>query len=227
MEMVHCEMALLSPETSPPGRKYIGRGQLMRIQWGPRYWPSSASRSQPASSRSFTYAPTIDHAYDSVSYLRTEVPFGWLVHNMHYWGANIMVVLVALHMMRVYIWGAYKSQLTWLIGIGLLVTTMALTFTGAPMIWDMKGFWAGEVGTSITGTAPVFGGIMKTILRGGETMGQLTLTRFFAIHIVILVPALVFPDRSACSVIPHNRYRRVMEQGKEETDRSVLAGPGL
>lgn len=140
----------------------------------------------------FYFAPTIDHAYDSVSYLRTEVPFGWLVHNMHYWGANIMVVLVALHMMRVYIWGAYKSQLTWLIGIGLLVTTMALTFTGTPLIWDMKGYWAGEVGSSITGTTPVVGGIMKTILRGGETMGQLTLTRFFAIHIVILVPALFF-----------------------------------
>jgi len=140
----------------------------------------------------FYFAPTIDHAYDSVSYLRTEVPFGWLVHNLHYWGANIMVVLVALHMMRVYIWGAYKSQLTWLIGIGLLVTTMALTFTGAPLIWDMKGYWAGEVGSSITGTAPVFGGIMKKILRGGETMGQLTLTRFSAIHIVILVPALFF-----------------------------------
>ena len=140
----------------------------------------------------FYYVPTIDHAYDSVSYLRTEVPFGWLVHNMHYWGANIMVVLVALHMVRVYIWGGYKTQLTWLIGIGLLVTTMALTFTGAPLIWDMKGFWAGEVGSSITGTAPVFGPIMKTILRGGETMGQLTLSRFFAIHIVILVPALLF-----------------------------------
>ena len=140
----------------------------------------------------FYFAPTIDHAYDSVSYLRTEVPFGWLIHNMHYWGANIMVVLVALHMLRVYIWGAYKSQLTWLIGIGLLITTMALTFTGTPLIWDMKGYWAGEVGSSITGTAPVFGGIMKAILRGGETMGQLTLTRFFAIHIVILVPALLF-----------------------------------
>ena len=140
----------------------------------------------------FYYVPTIDHAYDSVSYLRTEVPFGWLVHNLHYWGANIMVVLVALHMVRVYIWGAYKTQLTWLIGIGLLVTTMALTFTGAPLIWDMKGYWAGEVGSSITGTAPVFGPIMKTILRGGETMGQLTLSRFFAIHIVILVPALFF-----------------------------------
>src|SRR5512140_647350 len=111
------------------------------------------------------YVPTIDHAYDSISYLRTEVAFGWLVHNLHYWGANIMVVLVALHMIRVYIWGAYKTQLTWLIGVGLLITTMALTFTGAPLIWDMKGFWAGEVGSSITGTAPVFGPIMKTILR--------------------------------------------------------------
>ena len=140
----------------------------------------------------FYYVPSIDHAYDSVSYLRIEVPFGWLVHSMHYWGANVMVVLVALHMVRVYMWGAYKSQLTWLIGIGLLMTTMALTFTGAPLIWDMKGYWAAEVGSSITGTAPVLGPILKIILRGGETMGQLTLSRFFAIHIVILVPALLF-----------------------------------
>jgi ubiquinol-cytochrome c reductase cytochrome b subunit len=139
----------------------------------------------------FYYVPTIDHAYDSVSYLRTEVPFGWLIHNLHYWGANIMVVLVALHMVRVYIWGGYKTQLTWLIGIGLLIMTMALTFTGAPLIWDMKGYWAGEVGTSITGTTPVFGGVMKTILRGGESMGQLTLSRFFAIHIGILLPFLL------------------------------------
>jgi quinol-cytochrome oxidoreductase complex cytochrome b subunit len=87
----------------------------------------------------FYYVPTTDHAYDSVSYLRTQVPFGWLVHNVHYWGANAMVLLVALHMMRVYIWGAYKTQLTWLIGVTLLLTTMALSFTGAPLIWDMKG----------------------------------------------------------------------------------------
>jgi ubiquinol-cytochrome c reductase cytochrome b subunit len=140
----------------------------------------------------FYYVPTTDHAYNSVSYLRTRVPFGWLVHNMHYWGANAMVFLVALHMLRVYIWGAYKTQLTWLIGVALLLTTMALSFTGAPLIWDQRGFWAGEVGSSITGTVPVVGGLLKTILRGGETMGQLALSRFFALHIGIFIPALFF-----------------------------------
>jgi len=139
----------------------------------------------------FYYVPAVDHAYDSVGYLRTEVPFGWLVHNMHFWGANLMVVLVALHMVRVYIWGGYKTQLTWLIGVGLLIMTMAMTFTGAPLIWDQKGYWSGEVGSSITGTAPVFGGIMKTILRGGETMGQPALSRFFVIHIALIIPALL------------------------------------
>jgi ubiquinol-cytochrome c reductase cytochrome b subunit len=138
----------------------------------------------------FYYVPTTDHAYNSVSYLRTQVPFGWLVHNMHYWGANAMVFLVALHMVRVYIWGAYKTQLTWLIGIALLLTTMALSFTGAPLIWDQRGFWAGEVGSSITGTVPIAGGVLKTILRGGEVMGQLSLSRFFALHIGIFIPAL-------------------------------------
>ena len=139
----------------------------------------------------FYYVPTVDHAYDSVNYLRTEVPFGWLIHNMHYWGAQAMVLLVALHMMRVYVWGAYKkTPLTWFVGIGLLLTTMAISFTGAPLIWDQAGYWAGEVGSSIAGEVPVVGDLMKITLRGGEIMGQLALSRFFAFHIGVFVPVL-------------------------------------
>jgi ubiquinol-cytochrome c reductase cytochrome b subunit len=139
----------------------------------------------------FYYVPTVDHAYDSVSYLRTEVPFGWLIHNMHYWGAQAMVVIAALHMARVYIWGAYKkTPLTWFFGIALVVTIMALSFTGAPLIWDQKGYWAGEVGSSIAGEVPVAGDILKIILRGSEVMGQLALSRFFAFHIAIFAPLL-------------------------------------
>ncbi len=141
----------------------------------------------------FYYVPAVDHAYDSVSYLRTEVPFGWLVHNMHYWGAQAMVLLVALHMIRVYIWGAYKkTPLTWFIGIGLVLTVMAISFTGAPLIWDQAGYWAGEVGSSIAGEVPVVGGLMKIILRGSEVMGQLALSRFFAFHVGVFVPLLAF-----------------------------------
>ncbi len=141
----------------------------------------------------FYYVPTVDHAYDSVSYLRTEVPFGWLVHNMHYWGAQAMVLLVALHMIRVYIWGSYKkTPLTWFIGIGLVLTVMAISFTGAPLIWDQAGYWAGEVGSSIAGEVPVVGDLMKMILRGSEVMGQLALSRFFAFHVGVFVPLLAF-----------------------------------
>ncbi len=139
----------------------------------------------------FYYVPTVDHAYDSVSYLRTEVPFGWLVHNMHYWGAQAMVLLVAVHMMRVYIWGAYKkSPLTWLFGIGLVLTVMAISFTGAPLIWDQAGYWAGEVGSSIAGEVPLAGDLQKIILRGGQEMGQLALSRFFVFHTWVFVPLL-------------------------------------
>ncbi|MEJ2696261.1 MAG: c-type cytochrome [Candidatus Sulfobium sp.] len=139
----------------------------------------------------FYYVPTTDHAYNSVSYLRTQVPFGWLVHNMHYWGASAMVFLVALHMVRVYTWGAYKkTPLTWFIGIALLLTTMALSFTGAPLIWDQKGYYAGEVGTSIAGEVPIIGNLLEIIMRGGQTMTQLTLSRFFAFHVGVFVPIL-------------------------------------
>ncbi|MDA8168970.1 MAG: cytochrome b N-terminal domain-containing protein [Nitrospiraceae bacterium] len=138
----------------------------------------------------FYYVPTTDHAYESVSYLRTEVPFGWLVHNMHRWGANAMVLVLALHMVQVYIWGGYKTQLTWLIGVILLLLVMGLSITGATLIWDQSGYWAGEVSTSIAGEVPLIGGLMTIIARGSPVMGQLSLSRFFAFHIWFFAPLL-------------------------------------
>lgn len=135
----------------------------------------------------FFYVPTVDHAYNSLGFLRTEVPFGWLIHNLHYWGAQVMIIVVVLHMVRVFLWGAYKKprELTWLAGVFLLLTTMGLSFTGGPLAWDQHGYWAGEVGTSIAGTTPVVGDLVKRLLRGGEEMGQLTLSRFFAMHTMV------------------------------------------
>jgi ubiquinol-cytochrome c reductase cytochrome b subunit len=140
----------------------------------------------------FYYVPTVDHAYDSLNYLRQDVPFGWLVHGLHYWGATAMVILVGLHMMRVFIWGAYKRprEVTWLLGVILLLLTAGLSFTGAPLPWDERGYWAAEVGTSIAGTVPIIGSAIRRLLRGGETMGQLTLSRFFVQHVAIL-PAIL------------------------------------
>ena len=86
----------------------------------------------------FFYVPTVGHAYISLGFLRTEVPFGWLIHNLHYWGATAMVVLVLVHMTRVYLWGAYKNprQLTWLLGVGLFLLTLGMMFSGSPLPWD-------------------------------------------------------------------------------------------
>jgi ubiquinol-cytochrome c reductase cytochrome b subunit len=141
----------------------------------------------------FYYVPTVDHAYDSVSYLRTEVPFGWLIHGLHYWGASAMIILVAVHMARVFIWGAYKRprELTWLVGISLLIFSLGMSFTGAPLPWDERGYWAAEVGTSIAGTLPFIGNLAERLLRAGEAMGQLTLSRFFMLHVALLPGTLL------------------------------------
>lgn len=136
----------------------------------------------------FYYVPSTDHAYNSVNYIRTQVPFGWLIHDLHYWGANAMIILLVVHISRVYIWGAYKKprELTWLLGVGLFFLTMGMSFTGAPLPWDELGYWALEVGTSMAGTVPGVGLALKELLRGGGTMGQLTLSRMFVIHVALL-----------------------------------------
>ncbi len=140
----------------------------------------------------FYYVPTTDNAYNSLHFLWMQVPFGWLVHGLHYWGANAMVVLVCLHLARVFIWGAYKSprELTWLLGVCLLVTVMGLSFTGGPLPWNQKAYWEAEVGTSIPGSIPLIGDWIKGIMRGGQVLGQLTLSRLFIVHTAVL-PSLL------------------------------------
>jgi ubiquinol-cytochrome c reductase cytochrome b subunit len=140
----------------------------------------------------FYYVPTTDHAYQSVMYLRQEIPFGWLIHGLHYWGSNAFVILVGLHIARVFIWGAYKKprQLIWVIGVLLVSTVLALSFIGALLPWDELGYWAAEVGTSMAGTTPVIGLFLKLLFRGGASMSQMTLSRFFILHVAIF-PAIL------------------------------------
>jgi ubiquinol-cytochrome c reductase cytochrome b subunit len=133
------------------------------------------------------YVPSISQAYDSVNFLRFQVPLGWLIHGLHFWAANAMVVLVLLHLGQVFIWGAYKKprELTWLLGVALLVGTLLAVFTGGPLVWDEKGYWAARVGSGIAGGIPLLGPWLKLWVFGGETVGQLTLSRFFFLHIAI------------------------------------------
>jgi ubiquinol-cytochrome c reductase cytochrome b subunit len=141
----------------------------------------------------FFYVPSTDHAYESLMYLRLQVPFGWLIHGLHYWAAQAFVVSVSLHVARVFLWGAYKNprQITWIMGVFLLLFVLAMTFTGPLLAWDQLGYWAAEVGTSIAGTVPWIGGFLRRLVRGGDTMGQATLSRFFIVHVAI-VPGVLF-----------------------------------
>lgn len=138
------------------------------------------------------YSPSPDHAYDSIRFIMYEVPFGAVVRGIHHWSASVMVVLVVLHMATVFVLGAYKypRELTWLVGVGLLLVTLGFAFTGYLLPWDEKAYWATVVGTAIPGTAPVLGDYLLRILRGGTELGALTLTRFYAFHVLLLPASL-------------------------------------
>jgi quinol-cytochrome oxidoreductase complex cytochrome b subunit len=138
------------------------------------------------------YTPSPDHAYDSITYIMNGVAFGWLIRGIHHWGATLMVVLVFVHMLRVFVTASFKypRELTWLIGVGLLLLTLGSGFTGYLLPWDQKSYWATTVGTQIAGTVPLIGDFILRALRGGTNLSALTLERFFSAHIWMLPAAL-------------------------------------
>ena len=140
----------------------------------------------------FFYVPTTAQAYDSLNFLRFQVPFGWLVHGLHYWAATVMVVLVLLHLIQAFLWGAFKKprELTWVLGVLLMLATLGAFFTGGPLAWDEKGFWAAKVGSGIAGGVPVLGGLARQLFFGGVTVGQLTISHLFGWH-VALIPIVI------------------------------------
>lgn len=134
------------------------------------------------------YTPSPDHAYDSIQYIMTGVRFGWLIRGMHHWGASLMVLVVFIHMLRVFVTASYKypRELTWLVGVGLLLLTLGMGFTGYLLPWNQKSYWATTVGTAIAGSPPFIGEFILKALRGGTDLSALTLSRFFAAHVWIL-----------------------------------------
>ncbi|MBI4300731.1 MAG: cytochrome b N-terminal domain-containing protein, partial [Chloroflexi bacterium] len=137
---------------------------------------------------SMNYAPSPDHAYDSIQYINNSVTFGWFVRRLHQWGASGMVVIVAAHMLRVFFMGAYKypRELTWVVGVLIFLIVMGFGFTGYLLPWDQKAYWATAVGTNVAGSLPYVGTFVLKVLRGGSDLGAVTLTRFYAIHMLIL-----------------------------------------
>ena len=116
---------------------------------------------------------------------------GYWVRGFHHWGANMMVIVVVLHMLRVFFMGSYKypRELTWFTGVFILIMVLGFSFTGYLLPWDNRAYWATQVGVRIGGSAPVLGDAIANVLRGGPALGASTLTRFYAIH-VLLLPAL-------------------------------------
>ena len=138
------------------------------------------------------YTPSPDHAYDSINYIMNGVAFGWLMRGIHHWGATLMVVVVFIHMLRVFVTASFKypRELTWLIGVGLFLLTLGMGFTGYLLPWSQQSYWATTVGTQIAGTVPFIGDVILKALRGGTDLSALTLQRFFSAHIWMLPAAL-------------------------------------
>jgi ubiquinol-cytochrome c reductase cytochrome b subunit len=133
------------------------------------------------------YSPSPDHAYEAIQYVSYNLWFGRLVRGLHHWGANAMLLLVGLHMLQSFIWGAYKRprQIIWAVGVCLLLVTFGLAFSGYLLPWDQKAYWATVVGTNIAGSIPVIGAVVRELIRGGQGVGAITLTRFFTVHVFI------------------------------------------
>lgn len=140
----------------------------------------------------FYYTPTVERAYGYIIILQTQVPFGQLLRNMHRWSAHLMVIVVVLHMARVFYTGAYKPprQFNWVVGVGLLMLTLGASFTGYLLPWDQLAYWAITVGTSVAGYEPLMGATIKTTLLGGSEVGQEALTRFYALHVMVIPAAI-------------------------------------
>ena len=136
----------------------------------------------------FYYVPSTELAYHSMKDLQFVVSYGVVLRNVHRWSAHAMVMIVFLHMCRVFYTGSYKPprEFNWVVGVCLLMLTLFLSFTGYLLPWDQLAFWAITVGTNIASYVPWIGTRLRFLLLGGNQVGQMALTRFYVLHIVVL-----------------------------------------
>ena len=141
----------------------------------------------------FYYKPDPNSAYDSVVHITNDVTLGWLVRGMHKWGASVFIILMFFHMARVFLFGAYKypRELNWIVGVLLLVLGMLEGFTGYLLPFDQTAYWATVVGINLNGTAPFLGPFLAQFLQGGANIGEDTLPKFYAIHMLLVPGAII------------------------------------
>ena len=137
---------------------------------------------------SFYYRPSVDEAYPSLQYIATEVPFGWLFRDIHVWSANLIVVAILAHMARVFFSGAYRPprETSWLVGVLLLFLVLAFGGTGYLLPWDQWAYWTSTEVLSVIRQMPIVGGVIAGFLMGDVFVSGATLSRFFALHVIVL-----------------------------------------
>ena len=142
---------------------------------------------------SFLYQPSADVAYQSLQYIENEAFLGSFIRGLHNWGASGMVFLMGMHMIRVYLFAAYKypREMSWITGVVLMALTIVMAFTGQLLRWDDNGVWSSVVAAEQMGRIPIIGDSIAHFLMGGEDINGETLNRFFALH-VFVIPAMLF-----------------------------------
>jgi ubiquinol-cytochrome c reductase cytochrome b subunit len=140
----------------------------------------------------FVYVPSASEAWASLEYLNYEQPLGWFLRAVHFWGSNFMVAIMTLHMIQVFLFGAFKypRELTWITGCFLLLCTLGMAFTGQVMRFDQDAYWGLGIGASIAGRTPVIGPALVHLILGGPIIAAETLSRFFTLH-VFVIPGLI------------------------------------
>jgi ubiquinol-cytochrome c reductase cytochrome b subunit len=139
-----------------------------------------------------TYVPSAGEAWNSLQSLNHDITLGWFIRALHGWGSNFMVAIVLIHMVQVFLFGAYKfpRELTWIVGIFLLLMTLGMAFTGQVLRFDQDAYWGLGIGASIASRVPVAGPYIVKAMLGGPIIAGATLSRFFALH-VFAIPALL------------------------------------
>ncbi len=140
------------------------------------------------------YRPTPEKAFESVQFISTTATFGWFIRGLHAWGSTLMILMLLLHMARTFIMGAYKKprELTWVLGVVLLVCVVTFGFTGYLLPWTQVSYWGTTIGTEVAGSVPVIGPFMKRLLLGGDAVGGETLSRFYVVHVIVLPWVVMF-----------------------------------
>lgn len=139
------------------------------------------------------YTPTANHAWASLEFLNHSVQLGWFIRALHGWGSDFMIAIVLIHMAQVFFFGAYKfpRELTWIIGVFLLLLTLGMAFTGQVLRFDQDAYWGLGIGASILSRVPYIGQRLVDLMLGGPIIGGPTLTRFFDLHVFIIPGILI------------------------------------